>query len=147
LRWKVRFEYAHAAPVTFVSEGTAGFTHGVRFIGESAWVHVKRGVIQASQEHILRDPQNKYDTMPITLPVSNRHTYNFVAAVRKGTRPICDVETAVRSDTLCQLALIAVKQGHKLQWNRQAEQFVGDDAANAMLRPRTFRGDWKLPGV
>ena len=47
-RWKVRFEYANATPVTFVSEGTAGFQHGIRFIGESGWVHVKRGMIEAA---------------------------------------------------------------------------------------------------
>ena len=145
--WKVRLEYAQAAPMTFVSEGTEGFSHGVRFIGESAWVHVKRGQIEASNEQVLRDPQNKYDTMPITLPVSNRHTYNFVEAIQNRTRAISDIETAVRSDTLCQLALIAVKQGRKLQWDPKVERFIGDDAANAMLQPRTFRGDWKLPEV
>ena len=147
LRWKVRFEYAHAAPMTFVSEGTPGFEHGIRFIGDSACVHVKRGVIQASDERLLRDPQNKYDSMPIKLPVSNRHTYNVVDAVKKGTRAICDIETAVRSDTLCQLALIAVRQGRQLRWDPKAEQFLGDDAANAMLHPRPFRGEWKLPVV
>jgi len=30
-RWRVRFEFAGAAPVTFVSDGTPGFDHGVRF--------------------------------------------------------------------------------------------------------------------
>jgi len=144
-RWKVRFEYAQAAPVTFVSEGTAGFSHGVRFIGESDWVHVRRGLIEASSEQVLRDPQNKYDTMPIKLPVSTRHTGNFVEAVRAGRRAICDIETAVRSDALCQLALIAVKQGRRLHWDPQGERFAGDDPASAMLQPRTFRGDWKLP--
>jgi len=46
LRWKVRFEHARATPVTFVSDGTPGFEHGIRFLGESAWVHVKRGTIE-----------------------------------------------------------------------------------------------------
>jgi len=144
-QWKVHFEYANAAPVTFVSEGTPGFSHGIRFVGESAWVHVQRGLIEASHEQVLRDPQNKYDTMPITLPVSHRHTYNFIEAVKNGTRAICDIETAVRSDTLCQIALIAVKQGRKLSWDPKAERFVNDGAANALLQPRPFRGGWKLP--
>jgi hypothetical protein len=133
--------------VTFVSDGTPGFEHGIRFVGESAWVHVKRGVIEASDEQLLRDPQNKYDAMPVKLPVSNHHTENFVQAIKTGARAICDIDTAVRSDTLCQLALIAVKQGRKLQWDPQAERFIGDDASHAMLQPRTFRGEWKLPGV
>ena len=47
LRWKVRFEYAGAAPVTFVNDGTEGFQHGVRFVGESGWAHVTRGALNA----------------------------------------------------------------------------------------------------
>ena len=146
LRWRVRFEHAQAAPVTFVSDGTPGFSHGIKFVGESAWVHVARGSITASDEGLLRDPQNKYDTLPIQLPISLQHTRNFVDAIKNRTRAICDIEAAVRSDTLCQLALIAVKQGRKLAWDPQAERFVGDDAANALLLPRAFRGEWKLPG-
>jgi predicted dehydrogenase len=146
LRWKVRFEYAKAAPVVFVNDGTPGFEHGVRFVGESGWVHVRRGAIFTAddKESLLRDPQNQSGAMPIKLPVSHSHSRNFVDAVKAGTRAICDIATAVRGDTLCQLALIAVKQGHPLQWDPQAEQFVNDEAANRLLRPRAFRGDWKL---
>lgn len=145
LRWKVRFEFAHATPVTFVNDGTPGFQHGIRFLGENGWVHVKRGMIESSKEDFLRDPQNKYGMMPVKLPVSNDHTRNFIDAIQMGKRNICDVETAVRSDTLCQLALIAVKQGRKLPWDPDAERFVQDEAANALLQPRAFRGAWKLP--
>ena len=147
LNWRVRFEFEGATPVTFVSEGTPGFEHGIRFVGESAWVHVKRGSLQASEEGLLRDPQNKYDTMPIKLTISKDHTRDFVDAIKQGARPICDIETAVRSDTLCQIALIAVKQARRLRWDPQGERFLDDDAANAMLQPRPLRGDWKLPEV
>ncbi len=143
--WRVRFEFAEAAPVTFVSDGTAGFQHGIRFIGETAWVHVQRGTITASDEAILRDPANKCGAMPLALPVSNHHTRNFLDAIRNGTPALCDVNTAVRADTLCQLALIAVKQGRKLAWDPAAERFANDPGADALLQPRTFRGDWKLP--
>ena len=146
LRWKVRFEYAGAAPVTFVSDGQ-GLDHGVRFLGDSAWVHVARGSIRAHDDKFLRDPQNKAGTMPVKLPVSRDHTRNFVDAIKSGTRAICDIEAAVRGDTLCQIALIAVKQGRKLQWDPQAEQFAHDEAANRMLQARPMRGPWKLPAV
>jgi predicted dehydrogenase len=144
LNWKVRFEYAQAAPVTFVSDGQ-GLAHGVRFVGETAWVHVSRGSIQASDEQMLRDPQNKYDQMPIQLPVSLDHTRNFLDAIKSRKRAICDIDAAVRGDTLCQLALIAVKQGRKLRWDPQAERLLDDEAANTLLQPRPFRGEWKLP--
>jgi predicted dehydrogenase len=145
LNWRVRMEFAKAAPITFVNDGAPNVKHGIRFIGQSGWVHVDRQTITAHDEAFLRDPQNKYGEMPIKLPVSLSHTRNFVDAVKQGKRAICDIETAVRSDALCQLSLIAVKAGRKLQWEPKAERFIGDDAANAMLQPRPFRGEWKLP--
>jgi predicted dehydrogenase len=149
LRWKVRLEYAGAAPITFVSDGTPGFDHGIRFVGETGWVQVRRGAIATAddRESLLRDPQNQCGTMPRKLPVSAEHTRNFIDAIKNSRRSICDIDTAVRADTLCQLALIAVKQGRKLRWDPQAERFADDDAANALLQPRPFRGDWKLPEV
>lgn len=146
-RWRVRYEFAGAAPVTFVHDGTEGFKHGVKFVGDAGWVHVDRGTITAHDEQFLRDPQNKYDTMPVTLPISLDHVRNFVDAAKGGKRAICDIEAAVRGDTLCQLALIAVKQGRKLRWDPKAEWFIDDAAANAMLQPRSFRGAWRLPQV
>jgi hypothetical protein len=146
LRWKVRFEYAQAAPVTFVNDGTPGFEHGTRFIGDT-WLHVRRGAINSADENFLRDPQNQEEKLPVKLPVSKDHTRNFLDAIKTNRRAICDIEAAVRGDTLCQLALIAVKQGRKLQWDPAAERFVADAAANQMLQPRFFRGEWKLPEV
>jgi len=144
LRWKVRFEYAGAAPVTFVQDGTEGYEHGIRFIGESGWAHVTRGALNLHDPDVLRDPQNKCGTMPIQLPASRDHMRNFVDAIRSGTRAICDIDTAVRSDILCQIALIAVKRARRLEWDPQAERFVGDEQADAMLRSRAFRDDWRL---
>ncbi len=145
--WKVRFEFAKATPVVFVSDGTAGFDHGVRFVGSDGWVHVVRGDIRASSEKILTDPDNKEEALKDRLPVSQEHTRDFVDAIHGGRRAICDIGPAVRGDTLCQMALIAVKQGRKLRWDPVGETFVGDDGANAMLQPRPFRGDWRLPAV
>ncbi len=102
-KWQVRYDYDGRAPIVFAQEGSPGFAHGIRFIGETGWVHVRRGVITASDEAaILRDPQNKYDTMPVKLRVSTNHTRDFLDAIREKRRAICDVETALRADTLCQ---------------------------------------------
>lgn len=147
LSWKIRYEFANAAPITFVNEGAEGIAHGTHFIGENGWIHVKRGSIKASDEALLRDPANKDGTMPIKLPVSIEHTRNFVDAVKSGQRAICDIETSVRSDMLCQLASMVLKAGRKLSWDPQSESFGSDAAANSLLDHRPFRGDWKLPEV
>ena len=42
-------------------------------------------------------------------------------------------EQAHRSNSACIVPWIAMKLGRKLKWDPKAEQFIGDDAANAML--------------
>ncbi|MBL9176747.1 MAG: Gfo/Idh/MocA family oxidoreductase [Verrucomicrobiaceae bacterium] len=147
LGWKMRFEYANAAPVTFVNERNMGINHGIRFIGENGWVHVLRGKIAASDDAILRDPANKEGTMPVKLPVSVDHTRNFVDAIKTKQRSICDIETAVRSDTLPQLAAISLKAKRKLTWDPATEMFTNDESANAFLNARPFRAGWLLPEI
>jgi predicted dehydrogenase len=56
LTWKVRMEYAKAAPITFCTQDTEGVKHGVKFIGEDHWVHVVREKIWASEDSVLHDP-------------------------------------------------------------------------------------------
>jgi predicted dehydrogenase len=147
LNWKMRFEYANAAPITFVNEKNMDIAHGIKFVGENGWLHVLRGKISASNEEILRDPFNKEGTMPVKLGVSVEHTRNFVDAIKMKQRSICDIETAVRSDTLPQLAAILLKAKRKLTWDPAAEVFTSDEAANALMKARPFRGDWKLPEI
>jgi hypothetical protein len=147
LGWRMRFDYASAAPIVFVNEKRDDIGHGIRFIGEKGWVHVLRGSIKASDDAILRDPANKEGTMPIKLPASLEHTRNFIDSIKAGSKAICDIETAVRSDTLCQLAAIAVKAKRPLNWDPATETFQNDTEANKLLEARPFRGDWKLPEI
>ncbi len=145
LNWRVRFEFSSAPPIVFSDESQ--HAHGVRVVGESMWVHSTRQTVTAKDRSFLLDPQNKEEALPVKLPMSKDHTRNFVDAIQGKTQTVAGIETAVRSDTLCLLALIAVKLGRKLKWDPQAEHFVNDVAANDLLKARSFRGDWKLPVV
>ena len=147
LGWRMRFEYAKAAPITFVNEKRDDIAHGIRFIGENGWVHVLRGSIKASDDAILRDPDNKEGAMPVKLPTSIEHTANFIDSIKVGSKAICDIETAVRSDTLCQLAAIAVQTERQLMGDSAVETITDDAEAAKLLEARPFRGDWKLPEI
>lgn len=147
LGWRMRFDYASAAPIVFVNEKRDNIGHGIRFIGEKGWVHVLRGSIKASNDAILRDPANKEGSMPIKLPASLEHTRNFIDSIKASSKAICDIETAVRSDTLCQLAAISVKAKRPLEWDPATETFKNDTEANKLLEARPFREDWKLPEI
>ena len=83
--------------------------------------------------------------LPVRLPVSVDHGRNLTESILKNQPTLSGIETAVRGDTLCQLALIAVRQKRRLRWDPQAETFPDDTSSNALLQPRIYRSPWRLP--
>ncbi|HBE69222.1 MAG TPA: dehydrogenase [Planctomycetaceae bacterium] len=61
------------------------------------------------------------------------HMANFFECIKKGGMPISDVWSHHRSVSLCHLANIAMILDRPLSFDPNAEKFVKDDAANAML--------------
>ena len=73
-----------------------------------------------------------------------QHHRNWLDCVKTRARPAADAEVAHRSTTLSHAANIAMRLGRDLlRWDRHAERFVGDDAANRMLA-RSMRAPWTL---
>ena len=58
---------------------------------------------------------------------------DFLVAIKENRPSIEPLETAHRTISMCQLGLIAVKTGSKLTWDPVQEDFIGDNAASAML--------------
>ena len=52
----------------------------------------------------------------------------------------CDIETGYRSSVLPIMANIAYRVGRELKWDGKKEQFVGDSAANKLLRRNDRKG-------
>ena len=146
LRWKVRFEYDGAAPVIFASEGQ-GLEQGVRFVGDSAWVHVNRGSIRRSGRQApprsaeqVRHHAGQAADQPQPRPQfpgrgqerrpgDLRRRYGGPQRYAVPDRPDCrEARPQAAGDP-------------------KREQFVADDAANRMLLARPIRGPWKLPAV
>jgi len=115
------------------------FNQGILFKGSEGWVYVKRGVIDAEPKSLLGEE----DAVAGTLERSEDHQSNFLSAIRTGSKTICPVEVAVRSDTICQIDNIAIKLGRKLQWDPAKEDFVNDREASQML-DRPMRSPWRL---
>jgi hypothetical protein len=67
----------------------------------------------------------------------NGHMDNFFDCVKSRKLPISDVFTHHRTMTSCHLCNLAMLLKRKLKWDPAAEQFVGDERANALLsRPQ-----------
>jgi len=63
--------------------------------------------------------------------------------VRTRRKTICNIDVAVRSDTVCQLAWCVFQLQRKLRWDPNQETFGGDPDANRLLT-RSLRAPWHL---
>ena len=73
------------------------------------------------------------------------HKEDFIQAIRNNRRPNADIEKSHQSTLLCQFANISYRLGgQKLVVDPKTESFVGNDAANALLK-RKYREPWVVP--
>jgi predicted dehydrogenase len=118
----------------------------IKFIGTDGWVGNTgwRGPVQASSKETLASKIGPDELRLYTNPKGEHD--DFLQCVKSRKDPYFPVDIGHRVCTVCHLANIAIKVGRKLKWDPAAEQFIGDDAANAML-DRKRRDPWQLPKV
>jgi hypothetical protein len=117
-----------------------GPSGGARFVGTEGWIAVDRDNMTAHRPGLLTEP-----IRPAGPEVyrSDSHSGNFLECVRTRKRPICDVETAHRSESVVLLGGIALQLKRTLKWDPQQERFVNDDEANRLLSV-AFRPPWQV---
>ena len=128
-------ETAHKREPQFRNAGMASM-----FFGTEGWVYVSRNGMRTYPESLMRTTIGPNE---IRLPRSNDHKRNFLDAVRGKVRPVSPIEAAVRSETVCQQADIAIRLGRKVRWDPVNERFRDDEQANRMLA-RPMRSPWRL---
>jgi len=147
--WETRMHYANGVELVFTGEGpgVAGVRQGITFRGPDGWVWVNRGAIEAEPASLLKE---RFGPEEVHLPVSTFHQANFIECVRSRQPTIANIDVAVRSDTVCQLAWCAFQLQRRLRWDPEAEVFVGDADANRRmtrpLRPPGGCSGWRVPG-
>lgn len=68
---------------------------------------------------------------------------NFLDCVKSRARTAAPVETAHRSISVAHLGNIAMQTGHKLRWDPEREEILGDETASRLLgRPK--REPWRI---
>ncbi|WP_411973279.1 Gfo/Idh/MocA family protein [Sphingobacterium sp. Lzh-3] len=128
------FSYANGVRVNHVQWGVH---NAIQFIGE-------KGKIEVSREFIRSNPENlanlKLTSSDRRLYYSDNHYQDWVGAIKKRSKPICDVEIGHRTSSVCNAINIAYELQKDLKWNPQKEQF-DNDYAN-LMRSRPYRGEW-----
>ncbi len=140
ISWLVKFTMADGVVCSFANSKTAGHGQGVQFIGEKGDVHVRRGGIRTNPGPLKTLKLGPTDER---LYDSRNHLGNFIDCVRSRRDPVANVEAGHRATTISLIADIATRLERKLTFDWEAERFVGDDGANAMLS-RTYRAPWRI---
>jgi len=138
VKWNVQMRYADGVILDYTDEGQN--RHGIRFEGTEGWIHVARGLLEASSPKLL---ESRFGPGDVRLYKSLNHMGNFLECVRTRARTVCPIDVAVRSDMICHLSDIAMRLGRKLRWHPARERFVNDVQADRMLT-RAMRSPWQV---
>jgi len=120
--------------------------NGITFEGDDGTIFVNRSKITGEPVDALKDdPLDKadYKLYPHDLPERElrtgkqasliNHMANFFHCVRTRKTPIADVVSQHRSASVCHLPSMSMALGRKLKWDPEAERFVDDAEADALL--------------
>jgi predicted dehydrogenase len=142
--------YASGIEVRFVLE--KGPMGGGVFIGAHGKLEINRNKVTSNPPEIAADILAQVDVAAEEVAWSDQtalwqaqqHLQNWLDCIRSRAVPVADVEIGHRSITVCHLANIVRQLGRPLDWDPDAERFVGDAAADRLLaRPR--RAGFELP--
>ncbi|WP_028666381.1 Gfo/Idh/MocA family protein [Runella zeae] len=112
-------------------------------------------ILFTGSEGEIRVQRKKLETTPASLKdkvigenekhvyKSENHYKDFFDAMRKRSKPICDVEIGHRTASVCNIGNIAYQLKRPLQWNPKKETFKNDKEANALLG-REMNSTWGI---
>jgi predicted dehydrogenase len=136
--YNVTYRYANGVVMTCTPGNPS-----IKFIGSEGWVGNTgwRGKVEASSQEILNSKIGPNEIHLYTNPEGEHD--DFLKCVKSRKDPYFPADIGHRVSTVCHLANIVIKTGHKLKWDPNAERFENDKEANAMLS-RPMRSPWKL---
>ena len=134
--FEVTYRYADGVELIYKMTGRAA----VRFEGTGGWIEAVWGKgLQAAPEDILKAKPGPQD---IRLPLINEKL-DFIQAVKNRTQSLIPAEVGHRTNTMCHLGYISIKEGQKLHWDPERELFKDNDTANRLL-VRPLRSPWAI---
>ncbi|WPU92717.1 Gfo/Idh/MocA family oxidoreductase [Mucilaginibacter sabulilitoris] len=107
-----------------------GKQNAMRFIGTEATIDVQRHKITLPPA--LQNKQISENEKHVYL--STNHYDDWLTAIKKRSKPICDVETGHRTATVCNIGNIAYELKKPLKWDPKTEKFNDADANQLLSR-------------
>ena len=137
---KFRVEYKFASGVNLICASQNGLGQGVLFEGDSGWIFVRRGFLDAFPKSVLSSKIRQNELM---LYKSEDHKVNFIDCVKSRKLPAAPVEVGHLANTFCLLGEIAMNLNRTLNWDMEKERFIGDLEANRLLAT-PMRNPWAV---
>ena len=128
------YEYDNGTKVIHTQWGEG---NAIQFIGTEGTLEVSRSFLRSKPDSIVNIDIKPTDTHVYR---SDNHYQDWIDAVKKRSKPICDVEIGHRTCTVCNAINIAYLLQRPLKWDARKEVF--DDADANRLRSRVYRGNW-----
>ena len=120
---------------------------GERFDGPEGWVAAADGYSKpdVSAPALLADYRKIIDEYTARTQRPLHHVRDFLDCVKSRQPTTYTAETMHLLHTTLLMGDISIRLGRKLNWDPKKEEFIDDDAANAM-RSRQARTDWGKVG-
>ncbi len=122
------------------TEYTPETSNGIFFYGEKGTLFVsdRKWIV------VPKDKNKERQVHEIGSDMATEHMRQFLQAVQTRKQPMCSPEDAHASTATTKLAMISYDVGAKIQWDRDAQQIVGNDSAAKLLK-REYRAPWRHP--
>lgn len=119
--------------------------NGILFEGEKGRIFVNRGRLVGQPVSELTEKDNAELADAITKLYKGKstkgHMNNFFECMEDRSLPVSDVFSHHRTMTSCHLCNIGLMLGRELMWDPIAQNFKGDDQANALMSRKSRNWD------
>ena len=111
----------------------------MKFVGKDGWIKtVYPDKLTASSEEILNFEPGEND---ISYAETLTDKADFLKSIESGKKSMEPLEVGNNVYFLTMMGLFSVKLGRRLYWDADKEEFINDNAANALMT-RSFREKW-----
>jgi predicted dehydrogenase len=153
-----KYEDAPHPEMPWGRPGVTNVHNGAVFIGTEGWVIVSYEKAVTSPSSLMQStigpneihlPDSSLAAIPEGMSKGHQevataaHHQNWMRAIRGGMAPVGDIEGAVRSDLVSNLAELCVRTGKSLRWDPLEETIMGNDEARKMIA-RPMRAPWRV---
>ncbi len=143
LSWDLNYHYQNGLELHFASTNLAWQAmldhreikegNGTTFYGSKGWISLSRSSAQSNISEIdqkLNDfPKNKDGRI---MSEENTMGQMFIDIVTGESNETCPLDEAIISDTISHMGDIAIRSDHKINWDPQKGEVVGDVEANSL---------------